>query len=42
MTAREQDKAVADQLLDKYLAWAGKKTAEDQKQLKSILKAWGF
>lgn len=37
MTAQE----IADQLQVEYLAWAEKKWAEDQKRLKSILKAWG-
>jgi hypothetical protein len=33
---------IAGALQAEYLAWAEKKQAEDQKRLKSILKAWGF
>jgi hypothetical protein len=36
-----KDELVAKQLLAEYLAWSEKKDEEDQKQLRSILKAWG-
>lgn len=38
MTDQEQ----ADLLLMEYLAWTEKNFTRDQKQLKSILEAWGF
>jgi hypothetical protein len=36
-----QDELIAEQLLAEYHVWTQKKQAEDQKRLKSILKAWG-